>query len=609
MRIAAFGSREELAEMVNSPESFIKNRAQLTIVMSDQIPYYVKIQPGKQLYAEWERQSGKKDKNSSLSHLGGAGQFSQRTSHSIGGEDVEEPQVEKTTDGMTQKRGEATENNDKYRLTIDTEQVLEHWFDENQTPKAGWGTVSVTLVGAHMRFSNVSEDDRWIDDEQFIYNGVETKRVAGEKVPANLGKAIRDLKRLKPEFWQRLQDAQIEIYQQPAGFEDGIITAWKIQKQGKKYVCSVGLRDMFGGGLAETSRLSMCAINQLATWIWGKLTPVLQVTDTDVAMRMKATTRSAHDRLRVELMRLAEGEDTRAIFRCGFYEMLRIIVETVEELVAKMAPGQDILAAIRRNGWGALRPSLSKGTFVRADEQEWCKAFPEGNNRMKRSWLDKRYSWMDEKGLPIAPQLGEEAQLSLENQEEQSYHGEEGCKTSLATWAQLLKEGEVNEDDVEQWQLEPWFEMVVTDLREMSGLEEYQKLMMTPIELRKSLGIDENLTSQKPKGVKKKQKSREKYREAIRPMRKKAMSEMRELLDMGYSRKQVAEAIIPASGKKTNRAAVKDRLKMHFASKVYKAAKLKRMEAAKAQVGAEGGDEEAEVVEDVDTTAQWNTHI
>ena len=105
---------------------------------------------------------------------------------------------------------------------------------------------------------------------------------------------------------------------------------------------------------------------------------------------------------------------------------------------------------------------------------------------MNRSWLDKRYSWMDEKGLPIAPQLGEEAQLSLENQEEQSYHGEEGCKTSLATWAQLLKEGEVNEDDIEQWQLEPWFEMVATDLREMSGLEDYKKLMMTPIELRKS---------------------------------------------------------------------------------------------------------------------------
>ncbi len=56
--------------------------------MSDQIPYYVKIQPGKQLYAEWERQSGKEDQNSSLSLSGRAGQFSQRTSHSIGGEDV-----------------------------------------------------------------------------------------------------------------------------------------------------------------------------------------------------------------------------------------------------------------------------------------------------------------------------------------------------------------------------------------------------------------------------------------------------------------------------------------------------------------------------------------
>ena len=132
-RLAAFGSKDELLEVVNSPESFIQHRKALVIVMSDQIPFYLKIQPGKQLYAHWETQNSKKDRNKPNVLMGSAGQ-----SRSVSALELPEDDIDQT-EGMTQKRGEATENNDKYRITVDVEQVLRNWFDEDLVPKAGWG--------------------------------------------------------------------------------------------------------------------------------------------------------------------------------------------------------------------------------------------------------------------------------------------------------------------------------------------------------------------------------------------------------------------------------------------------------------------------------------
>ena len=52
--LASFASEEELAKHVRRPEVFREWVRQLVIVLSDQMPFWVKLQPGKQVYHESE---------------------------------------------------------------------------------------------------------------------------------------------------------------------------------------------------------------------------------------------------------------------------------------------------------------------------------------------------------------------------------------------------------------------------------------------------------------------------------------------------------------------------------------------------------------------------
>ena len=67
-------------------------------------------------------------------------------------------------------------------------------------------------------------------------------------------------------------------------------------------------------------------LNQIITEIEAKMTAAVQVTDTDEAFRLKSAQRRQEKVLRKELMRLAELEDTRAVFKCGMYEVLKLVV-------------------------------------------------------------------------------------------------------------------------------------------------------------------------------------------------------------------------------------------------------------------------------------------
>ena len=60
MQMACFSPLEELAEHVLKPEKFRENIKQTVICMSDQMPFYIKLQPGKQLYSKEEVQETKK---------------------------------------------------------------------------------------------------------------------------------------------------------------------------------------------------------------------------------------------------------------------------------------------------------------------------------------------------------------------------------------------------------------------------------------------------------------------------------------------------------------------------------------------------------------------
>ena len=54
MWLATFAPIEELGEHVIDPLEFRKNIRSTVVCMSDQMPFYIKLQPGKQLYTKDE---------------------------------------------------------------------------------------------------------------------------------------------------------------------------------------------------------------------------------------------------------------------------------------------------------------------------------------------------------------------------------------------------------------------------------------------------------------------------------------------------------------------------------------------------------------------------
>ena len=129
-----------------------------------------------------------------------------------------------------------------------------------------------------------------------------------------------------PEFWALLEQTDMQFYQQPSGFDDNIICCWKVEHQASQAPCSLRVVDSFAGGLSTEVRKTAGLLNQIITEIEAKMTAAVQVTDTDEAFRLKSAQRRQEKVLRKELMRLAELEDTRAVFKCGVYEVLKLVV-------------------------------------------------------------------------------------------------------------------------------------------------------------------------------------------------------------------------------------------------------------------------------------------
>ena len=74
----------------------------------------------------------------------------------------------------------------------------------------------------------------------------------------------------------------------PSAFCDGVIIAWIAEMRKKEgYDKVISVRDMFAGGLSASCKRMSFICEQLLTFIAGKMTPVMQLTDTAVAAMMK----------------------------------------------------------------------------------------------------------------------------------------------------------------------------------------------------------------------------------------------------------------------------------------------------------------------------------
>ena len=115
-------------------------------------------------------------------------------------------------EGMTQKRGEATKDQDKFRVTVEREQRCYGFCDDTREPVFAPGTTSVTLTGSHFRMSNVKwPEETWLHTERFCVNGTEVIHEAGQPLPENLARSVREVRREAPEFWAYLENLALRF--------------------------------------------------------------------------------------------------------------------------------------------------------------------------------------------------------------------------------------------------------------------------------------------------------------------------------------------------------------------------------------------------------------
>ena len=92
----------------------------------------------------------------------------------------------------------------------------------------------------------------------------------------------------------------------------------------------------------------MFMAQSVACWVGGKMTPTLQVTDTDIAFPLKAAANRCKESLRRELKAKAIEEGCEPRFKCGPYEILRIASEACAYVEKQDAENAIILHSLSK---------------------------------------------------------------------------------------------------------------------------------------------------------------------------------------------------------------------------------------------------------------------
>ena len=543
MWLACFAPLEELGNHVTNPKLYRDNVRKTVLSHSDQMPFFVKLKPGKQMYLPEEVKDMRKPLSKDEVEL----------KYSNAGSQKKEGLLRDFADeGMSQLRGESHGNQDKFRITVDLEQVIYNYFeDADVVPVADFGITSVILTGKHYNDSNVDNQRCYIADEKFCRDGIEVNHIAGTRVEAGLGNQIQDFRENHPELYAEMIELGFRFYQQPAGFEDALITCWKIQAQLKVHGQNMALRDLFTGALSTFARLESHLCQQLAAWIRSKVTAIMQTADCIVIRPVKLKSAEKDIQLRKELIQLAELENTRAVFKCGVYETMRKLYEVIKECREEFRQDQRLLKGIYSLGWLCVRPNLKTGKMVDCRNQDWCKGWKLGSHRIQKSWLEERLAHLDKDGVP-RPDFQDKDENGFTEDCDQTYMVEKTDKRSLAVWKEMLEKGEIDDEQIKEFSEEPWFEMEVSTFQNFKGLEQYGELMKTPAQQRRERGIDPGLTSQRTDKERQRRlkRKRELKKIAREPLRQEAVKEMRRLRAAGYSIEQVsAHMIVPQLGK------------------------------------------------------------
>ena len=322
--------------------------------------------------------------------------------------------------------------------------------------------------------------------------------------------------------------------------------------------------------------------------IRGKVTSIQQVADTHVIRPMKLKTQKLHRELRKELIKLAEMEGTRAIFRCGNYEIMRTLSDVISEIKPEFeGEDQRMLKAMVQNGWMEMRPNLSSGKLEKTAGQPWKNDMQVGSHRLKPEWLEERFCHLGEDGFPDITKLKVFKAGDILPDAEHTCLAANGETKNLAVWKEMAISGELSRKDFKELQEEPWFELEVSSFQGIEGLQTYADLMLTPKQQKIAKGIDPQLTTQRMnnKRIARSILRYEKTKLLNAPRRKEVIAEMAQMRRDGYSLEQISSKVLPVSVGKNKKTANKIRAGL---GQSLKKQALEKQKQAKKKAGKDG---------------------
>ena len=389
---------ELLKERIVQPEAFVAGIEDLVVCHCDQVPVWLRIGGMRQLFTASELRRIK------------AHALAVPIGHEPGG------QVRSThsDDGMAQMRQNANAEADRFRVTFEMSQLVFNVFKPSEAPLVRHGRPVLVVPGTHARLSNIDAQGCFIEDETFEVKGKQRVRKKG----TNAGKLM--------ESWRKLRDgddesakawlSSVELMQQPAAFCDSVIVCWIAEMRRKEEANRmIVVRDMFAGGLSASCVRMSAVCDQLRTYIAGKMTAVMQLTDTACAFSLKKEIEAVKQEVRrekrgdVASYAAAFEQKGKEEMRCTARDLLKIIAEAMANL--RKADEEEtpdrLLKQARSAGWLSYRADPLRKVLVRCDEESWMQGkedeYPEASHRHPKAWWAERYTWLQENGEPMQP--------------------------------------------------------------------------------------------------------------------------------------------------------------------------------------------------------------
>ena len=413
--IAAFGDSEELKTLVAETESWRELAPHTVLVYSDQIPFWVSLGLRKTAYARFERNSLQQArKRRRQMKKAGESYYGHSTVQQAQAMPEMDEVQEDRCEGQTQLRGKATDGDDKLRVTFRNRLGIFKFFQEDEVPVGAVLPTVMIVHGSHARLDNIDDEGKWIETEQFYLGETLVTHTAGESARGCLASYVA-LRKEKPELFK-----DVIVYSAPAANETTITEVWQTQDLQKRVGQTIHQRDMYSAGLAGDSRKAHQLCQSLSTWIAGKMTPALQLTDTDASKKVQDACREAKMKIMLEQKKAAEALGVEPVYRCDAEQIMELANYSHKALVRQQLENEFVVAGAYRNGMLAYRPSFREGKLVRSSEQEWAKNLQLGSHRLKESWLKDRFSWLDEDGVPVKADWSESSAKRLEAMEEVS---------------------------------------------------------------------------------------------------------------------------------------------------------------------------------------------